>query len=78
MQTTQPLAEELGPILDRQQAISHLEQALPALADISDYMAYLARTMIDELKVRDSRPAITRGTKCTCGRDYSACDYPNC
>jgi hypothetical protein len=55
---TQPLAEPATIVVQRAEALAHLRAAEPLLAPLSDYMAYLTRTMIEELEIQaqESRP----------------------
>ena len=53
--TTQPLAEPATIVVQRAEALAHLRAAEPLLADISDYMAWLTTTMIEELEHQQRR-----------------------
>lgn len=56
---TQPLTENAGDMLILDETIQHLQAAARNLDSISDFMAYLTRTIIDELEVRKGQ----RGTE---------------
>ena len=50
--TNQPLVDDAAYAVARADALTHLRQAAQALESVSDYMAWLTRTMISELEAR--------------------------